>query len=338
MDIIRKRTVDSLPKQLYIEPTNRCNSKCNICVRTFNRNEQAKDLSFEEFKFLVDQFPGLERAVLHGIGEPLLNKDILKMVEHLKGKGVYVLFNSNATLLDSNTKKGLIKAGLDEFRVSIDSANPETYLKLRGISEFDSVIENVRKFIVLKTQLNKKSPRISFWFVGTRENLGELPSLLKLADKVGVKEVYLQRLTFFEQPKAFGIAREDQAIYQVPDPAIIEIIKESQEIARKLDIQFFSSGASTPTESLINRISVEHPWQKCYRPWTLSYISANGNVLPCCISPFSTNEYTKLIIGNAFEEKFEDIWNNNKYVDIRKSLLSSNPHNYCRGCGQKWSL
>ena len=38
------------------------------------------------------------------------------------------------------------------------------------------------------------------------------------------------------------------------------------------------------------------------------YITANGNVLPCCISPFVERDYDSLILGNAFEQPLSEIW------------------------------
>ncbi|MFQ6135791.1 MAG: radical SAM/SPASM domain-containing protein [Candidatus Hydrothermarchaeales archaeon] len=334
----RREEAPHLPTQLYIEPTNRCNSKCNICVRTFYQYEKTKDLSFDEFKLIVDQFPNLKRVVLHGIGEPLLNADISEMVSYLKARNAYVLFNSNATLLDPEIQKGLIDAGLDEYRVSIDSATPETYLKVRGVPLFDRVIDNLKGFVALQKSLQKQSPKISLWFVGEKENIAELPDLIRLAKDIGIKEVYLQRLTYFDGQKARGLAKEELTIYQNPGEKVMQIIEECESLAHDLKIAFRSSGATTPKQSLIKRGKDEYPWQSCLRPWTLSYITANGNALPCCISPFSVEEYADLILGNVFEDKFGKIWNGKKYRSLRRRLLGPNPPQYCRGCGVKWSL
>jgi radical SAM protein with 4Fe4S-binding SPASM domain len=336
--INRREEVSSLPTQLYIEPTNRCNSNCSICVRTFYKHESIKDLSFGDFKSIVDQFPRLERVVLHGIGEPLLNRDILKMVSYLKSRGTYVLFNSNATLLNKKVQQGLIDTGLDEYRVSIDSATPETYQKMRGIPLFPNVVENVTEFVKLKKALNKNSPKISLWFVGTHENITELPDLIKMARDMGVKEVYLQRLTYFDELKASGLARENMAIYKNPPPKVMDIIEECQDLATDLDITLNSSGDSTPIDSLTKKEISKYPWQNCLRPWNLSYITANGNVLPCCISPFTGFEYEDLIMGNVFKNRFKDIWNSEKYRMLRNRLLSTTPPQYCIRCGDSWSL
>src|SRR5262245_5625365 len=95
----RPAVVATLPRSLYLETTNRCDSKCQTCVRTFSTLEPPKDLTLAEVQRLAEQFPELERVVLHGIGEPLLNKEIFAIVAYLKARGVTVLFNSDAISL-----------------------------------------------------------------------------------------------------------------------------------------------------------------------------------------------------------------------------------------------
>ncbi len=60
------------PVCLYLEVTNRCNLLCETCPRTFEELEPPADMSWELFTKIVDQVPGLQRAVLHGVGEPML--------------------------------------------------------------------------------------------------------------------------------------------------------------------------------------------------------------------------------------------------------------------------
>ena len=102
-----------LPRSIYIEPTSRCNELCQQCPRTLLSREEDRDLTLDEFRRIVDQFPVLERVVLHGLGEPLLNRDLPHMISCLKARGVYVLFNSNGILLNAKRSQALIEAGLD---------------------------------------------------------------------------------------------------------------------------------------------------------------------------------------------------------------------------------
>ena len=63
---------------LYLETTNRCNLLCTTCPRTYEQLEPEADMPWELFTSLIDQYPKIARVVLHGIGEPMLVKDIAR--------------------------------------------------------------------------------------------------------------------------------------------------------------------------------------------------------------------------------------------------------------------
>src|ERR1700761_6659438 len=120
--------MESDPVCLYLETTNRCNLLCTTCPRTFEELEPEKDMSWDLFTSIIDQFPRIERVVLHGVGEPMLVKELPRMIRHLKERGIYVLFNTNGTLLAPRKRREIIETGLDELRVSLDAAEAETFL------------------------------------------------------------------------------------------------------------------------------------------------------------------------------------------------------------------
>ena len=81
------------PVCLYLEVTNRCNLLCETCPRTFETLEPPADMSWALFTRIVDQVPNVARVVLHGVGEPMLVKDLPRMVRYLKDRGTYVLLS-----------------------------------------------------------------------------------------------------------------------------------------------------------------------------------------------------------------------------------------------------
>jgi MoaA/NifB/PqqE/SkfB family radical SAM enzyme len=87
------------PVCLYLETTNRCNLLCTTCPRTYADLEPEADMSWELFTRIVDQVPNIARVVLHGVGEPMLVRELPRMVRYLKARGAYVLFNTNGTVL-----------------------------------------------------------------------------------------------------------------------------------------------------------------------------------------------------------------------------------------------
>jgi hypothetical protein len=71
----------------------------------------------------------------------------------------------------------------------------------------------VRAFRDLQERKGKLKARVSAWLTGLRETVQQLPEVVRVAAEAGVREVYLQRLVFFEE-NAIGKARADQALYE----------------------------------------------------------------------------------------------------------------------------
>src|SRR5437870_2697882 len=234
----RPRGARTGPRSLYLETTNRCDSKWQTCVRTFRSLEPPADLTLEQVRAIAEQFPLLERVVLHGIGEPLLNAEIFAIVAYLKSRAVTVLFNSDAISLTAGRALRLIESALH----------------------------------------------------------GRLQ-------------------------------RQEQ-----------ELLDQAEGLAHELGLALSASGLTTPLTSLQGGAPSQRPWAGCQRPWTLSYVTANGNVLPCCISPWVARDYPALILGNALAEPFADIWNGERYRRFRINFESASPPDPCRGCGLLWSI
>jgi radical SAM protein with 4Fe4S-binding SPASM domain len=325
------------PVCLYLETTNRCNLLCTTCPRTYEQFEPPADLSWELFASIVDQVPDLARCVLHGVGEPMLVRKLPRMVRYLKDRGIYVLFNTNGTMLNERKGRALIEAGLDELRVSLDASNAKSFRKIRGKNYFDRILRNVRAFRELQDREGHEKPQVSAWLTGLKETVEELPAFVRVAAEIGVKEVYLQRLVFFDDD-AIGKARPDQSLYERMTREDSVHLEEAERVARELGVTFSASGAvSEPGMSL--RPAGDHAhWSLCRRPWTLMYITANGRVLPCCIAPFSQRGYEHYTLGDATQQTLREIWNGPAYRSFRAALLSHEPPKACANCGLRWSL
>lgn len=327
----------NLPQNLYLEVTNRCNLKCKACILYKGSWEPPRDITLDELIRITDQLPQLKKIALHGIGEPLLNEELPAMIRHLKNRGVYVLFNSNGILIDERRQDELITAGLNELRISLDAASAQGYKAMRNSDKFDQVVCNLKSFVAHKKQLRAAYPKLSLWYLGTRENIAELPEFIRLAAVIGIKDVYLQRLVYFHDDVGYGVAFPEQTLMESYGTTR-EYLNQSQDLAKQFGIQFSASGLTTPLESIRANSGNRASWKQCFRPNALMYITAHGNVLPCCISPFSTSDYSSIILGNVFKSPLKEIWLGSKYRDFRKTHQTDAPPKCCQGCGILWSL
>ena len=326
------RTARPLPEEMYLEVTNRCNLKCTTCPQSWGMSESSADLSPEMARDLLNQLPSVHRVVLHGIGEPTLNPRLPEIVGVVKERNAYALFNTNGLLLRGPLLERLIRAGLDEVRISVDAATPETYQLVRGADLFSRVIAGARSLAEARSRLGSATPRISLWMTGLKSNIRELPALMRIAAEAGVSEVYIQRLVFSGR----NLAREEEALYGRMDEADISGLQEGEKLAAELGVTLRGSNEALPAQRAPE--FADRPWSGCRRPTSLMYVTANGNVLPCCIAPFTDAPYSSLVLGSTNVMSLEEIWNDRKYEEWRASMQSDQPPEACRGCGSAWAL
>ena len=261
------------------------------------------------------------RAVLHGVGEPMLVKNLPRMVRYLKDRGTYVLFNTNGTVLNERNGRALIEAELDELRVSFDAANAKSYLRRSRQELFQPHPEKRARVPRAAGARGHTKPRVSAWLTGLRETIEELPDFVRVAAETGVKEVYLQRLVFFND-NAIGKARPDQALYEQLSRrrgGPYRARRGRRAIARR-HLQRLGRRRRAGHESEAQATDGS-PWSLCRRPWTVMYFTANGRALPCCIAPFSQRGYENYTLGDATQQTLREIWTGAAYRDFRKALL-----------------
>ena len=331
----RSSVAEAPPVCLYLEVTNRCNLLCETCPRTFEDLEPPQDLTWELFTSIIDQAPDVRRVVLHGVGEPMLVKDLPRMIRYLKARNIYVLFNTNGTLLAPRKRREIIETGLDELRVSLDAAESESFLKVRGKDMFDRIVRNVSEFTALQKEIGSPTPRVSLWLTGLKETVDQLPDFVRLAARIGVKEVHLQRLVFDDLGR--GLARSESSLFEKTLAEEEAAIAAAQALGATLGVTIDASGATEPGLSL-KREQQDSPWSSCRRPWSLMYFTAHGTALPCCIAPFSTRGYENYTLGNAKTQSLTEIWNGEAYRQFRADLVGETPPKPCQNCGLRWSL
>lgn len=332
----RGAEAEAPPVCLYLEVTNRCNLLCETCPRTFEELEPPADMSWALFTRIVDQVPDLARAVLHGVGEPMLVRELPRMIRYLKDRGAYVLFNTNGTLLRPARFGELIETGLDELRVSLDAADAATYKAVRGRDFFGRIVRDVRRLTEFQRETGVTTPLVSLWLTGMQQTVGQLPDFVRLAAEMGVREVHLQRLVFDEA--GFGMARPEASLFERTRRDEQVAIEAAQALGAELGVTLDASGATEPGLSLKKQQDEVRPWSLCRRPWSLMYFTAHGRALPCCIAPFSARGYDSYTLGDATQQTLREIWNGPAYRDFRTRLLGDAPPTPCRNCGLRWSL
>lgn len=130
------------PDVVRIEPAGICNFKCTHCPIGREGGHRVI-LPFHKFVDYFDSLPAVPRVlVLYHGGEPLLNKELEKMIDYAKERGAKkIAFNTNASMLGPERDLSQV----DELRVSFDGDHPQSNNKIRIGSDFENHAKAVRE-------------------------------------------------------------------------------------------------------------------------------------------------------------------------------------------------
>jgi MoaA/NifB/PqqE/SkfB family radical SAM enzyme len=151
-------------------------------------------MKFEVFTRLLDQFPNVHELQLQGLGEPMMHPRFADMVAYAVRKGITVTTNSNLTLLNPERAERCVTSGLSCIHVSIDGATAETYERIRVRSRFERVLRNLALVREARSRLGSATPALRMVSVLMRQNLHELPDLVRLAQSQGMRSLFVQHL------------------------------------------------------------------------------------------------------------------------------------------------
>ncbi|MDI3488680.1 MAG: hypothetical protein PWR26_1397 [Methanosarcinales archaeon] len=302
------------PSYIEMEVTTRCGLRCIMCEHTY-WNEPNRDMSFDEFKMIVDQFPNLKWIGLTGIGESFVNKDFMKMLRYVKERDVFVELYDNFYHIDESTARELIELEVDKIFVSFDAATKETYERIRVGSSFERVMGNVRRMFELKREMGAHFPEIAFHYIVCRENMHEMLKYIELVHSIagsGVEVQFTRMLHEFEEVKHLFV--------DIPQ----ELIDEAEKRARELGVRVVWN-LDVPT--------CKPPMSQCIE-WTMPFIFVTGHVIPCCSgNEAGRRDFQKeTALGNVFEQPFKEIWNGEKYRNLRRLLSQGRPAPPCVDC------
>jgi radical SAM protein with 4Fe4S-binding SPASM domain len=138
------------PAVLQIEVTNRCTMRCPMCPHK-HMTRPPVDMDVELFRKIIDENRDTaEIAILHLMGEPLLNASLPDMIRYCGEAGIHTVISSNASLLNEKRSEEIIDSGLDIIILSLDGFETETYEALRKGGRRDKILGQVNRFLEMK--------------------------------------------------------------------------------------------------------------------------------------------------------------------------------------------
>lgn len=307
--------VSFLPYIIDVEPISRCNFRCIMCqVADWDKGQRARDMEFEEFKNLIDSNPQLIEIKLQGMGEPLLHKDFIKMIEYSRERNIWIRTVVNGSLLHvRNNVERLIDSGVGEILASVDGANKEVFEAIRRKSNFERVVEN---FTSLNRYASKKDrPYTRMWVVLQQQNRHQIFDFVMLAKKMDFRRLTLSvslgdwgQDTWKERKsglQAMSFTKEEEE-------QLLEMAK-----ANDIDVSIWN---------ISNKYSPESLDSLCAWPFQRTLISSDMKVGPCCM--IGNPDIATLGDGNDIAKT----WHSEVYQSFRKSHINGNIPKYCENC------
>lgn len=287
---------NAYPVILMAEPTNFCNLHCPLCpVGNKSLKREKGFMPLTGFKKIIDELGDyLLNLTLWNFGEPLLHKDIYDMVEYAKKKKIFIRLSTNGHFFNSKENvRRLVVSGLDDLIIALDGASQETLSKYRVGANFQEIIRGIKSVVEEKERLKSRLPFVELQFILMQHNEHEVEKIKRVAKDIGVDKLTLKTATLeIETSKE----EAEKMKHYLPVNSRFSRYQESEgELKRKKPVR-----------------------NTCLRLWLSSVVNWDGNVVPCCYDPEGL-----FIFGNAFEEPFQKIWTNEKYVRFREAILKN---------------
>ncbi|WP_157265164.1 radical SAM protein [Azohydromonas aeria] len=318
-----------LPRFAQIEPVGRCNLACRMCTVN-DRGDAIGEMSLERFTQLLDQMPGLQELHLQGLGEPMLHPHFFDMVALAAARGIRVSANTNLTLLTAARAARCVEGPLSALSVSLDGASAAVYESIRRKANFAKVVRNLGRLMQARREAGS-TLEVRGVMVLMRHNAHELPALLRLLHAHGVPELLVQRLSSdLQQPEL--AARyipirsyvNEHELAEDELPGLESLFAESRALAAQL-------GMRLNLPRLRPRAQRQSTGPRCDWPWEQLYITAAGQMLPCCMAASAD----RATFGDVFEQPVDGLrarWHGEQAVALRAALAADTPPSLCRSC------
>ena len=190
------------PPSLGIDMYGACNVKppCVYCEWDWNKSLEGP---FVDAPFTLDTlrewgpfFDHSTNLVNCSIGEPFMMKNIDELLDAFAANGKFLELTTNGQILTETNIQKLLGRSIALY-ISLDSAAPDTYAKLRN-QRFDAILNNVRRLVEAKGG-PKRQPVVNLVFMPMKANLGELDRFVGICADLRVDRLVLRPLNYSDK-------------------------------------------------------------------------------------------------------------------------------------------
>ena len=321
------------PTLVTIKPTLNCVANCFHCNPRSKRFTRERVMTLEEYNELFKKLKklGTQQICISG-GEPLIYKDIVKLVELITKNGMKASLNTNGWLLNTKKFVELMNAGLLMINLSIDYPNSKQHDEFRRLNGlFEKAVSQIKECKNLNIPF-----KLNIRMVLSKYNYKQIGDMIKLAIDLNADILSIDMIEADSKNKLFLLNKNEiEELKQVYIPKLkeqiqkLDIKKELKDYNIKQLEDIFNT-AFNPVENFENGIywPDQRIKEKCDIPSSFMIIEGDGMVLPCNAVEYNRQE----IIGNIFDIDIEKLWNSEKWNNFRKYKMD-----FCVECPMNMS-
>ncbi|MCA9773331.1 MAG: SPASM domain-containing protein, partial [Myxococcales bacterium] len=335
--IERSEVALNTPLEIFLASSDACNLSCQFCAITVKEPRPVGSTAIMKSEVMGAVAPWLAGAAnvsLTGFGEPFMNPNLLGAVCAGIDHGSRVEFFTNGKMLTEERANKIIEAGLPNLFVSISSADPATYERLYADGDFERLRRNLSHLRDEKARLGLSLPRVIFNTLVMKSTLAGLPDLVRFAAEMNVGKIDLKPLVTYE---AIPFLHGERINYlpERDDAILAEVRRLAADAGIELgDINYLATQETR--EVAAPKPSTGRDWQEprlrlhkpCPLVWRTTYVGVQGDVKPCCFAADDKH----LSLGNLREQTIHDIWNGEKYRELRRQHLAGEVPETCAHC------
>ena len=332
---------DRLPMGAVYEATMRCNLHCEFCYVGDLLNLEGEWRQELTIDALSKAFPEQKdfQISLTG-GEIFMRKDIMSVLDLFREKGYAAGYlTTNGTIITEERAEALAdlaaKGFLKHISVSVDGPK-ELHDAARGLKgTFERTTEGLKR---LQSAAKRKGAplRVSINTTVAHESLEALDQMVDVAEQLGVDAIGLNHLMFStpeevaETVKLIGAADASViATFVTPDPGldVAQVRRKVTALAQKCKDRniLFDFRPKVHTQLMDSYYTPGTKLEgRCLYPFLHARVSFSGKVFFC---PFIRVE-----VGDLTESTLEQVWNGERYVEMRRRLLEHGIFPVCRRC------
>jgi radical SAM protein with 4Fe4S-binding SPASM domain len=304
------------PIYVEISPVSYCNHQCVFCGLDFARGDHLAldaDILCRRLEEMGKR--GVKSIMLAGEGEPLLHRDLPRIVASAKASGIDVSVTTNGTAGNFELWEKLLPH-LSWLRFSMDAGSASVHAKVHRVDErmFDKTIASLRDALSIRNRHGHEAT-IGVQYLMIQQNLDDIESAIRLYDSMGVD--YISFKPYSEHPQMLnksGLVYTQEMLDRVENA--IEYCRPSvstQLIYRKAAALNYKEGTIC--------------FQACHALPFWGYLSSKGDFYTCSV--FLNDERFK--VGNIHDETMEAIfWGERRRVSIKYGYGGLQIGNECR--------